>query len=93
MILLFVDKVRSERELMRQIPLRIDYLWFPGYGLEDEVPGHSILSKARKRWGGDVFDKLFGRVILQCMEAGLAGSDKVHIDLSLVRATLRSPPW
>src|SRR6478752_8217306 len=36
MLLLFMDNVRSERELMRVMPLRLDYLWFLGYGLEDE---------------------------------------------------------
>ena len=51
MLLLFLDDVRSERELMRIVPLRLDYLWFLGYGLEDEIPTHSVLSKARKRWG------------------------------------------
>ncbi len=86
MILLFVDNLRSERELMRQIPLRIDYLWFLGYGLDDEVPDHSVLSKARKRWGKTIFDELFGRVVLQCIEAELVGSEKVHIDSSLIRA-------
>jgi transposase len=30
MLLLFWDNVASERELMRVIPLRIDYLWFLG---------------------------------------------------------------
>ena len=38
MLLLFLDDVRSERELMRIAPLRLDYLWFLGYGLEDEIP-------------------------------------------------------
>ena len=46
MLLLFLDDVRSERELIRIVPLRLDYLWFLGYGLEDEVPNHSVLSKA-----------------------------------------------
>ena len=27
MLLLFLDNVSSERELMRVVPLRIDYLW------------------------------------------------------------------
>ncbi len=49
MLLLFLDQVESERELLRQVPLRIDYLWFLGYGLEDETPNHSVLSKARAR--------------------------------------------
>ena len=51
LLLLFCDNVRSERELMRIIPLRIDYLWFLGYGLEDEIPNHSVLSKARSGAG------------------------------------------
>ena len=51
MLLLFLDNVRSERELMRIIPERLDYMWFLGYGLDDAIPNHSVLSKARKRWG------------------------------------------
>lgn len=86
MLLLFLDNVRSERELMRMLPLRIDYLWFLGFGLEDVIPNHSVLSKARRRWGVEVFERLFGRVLEQCLEAGLVGEKKVHIDASLVRA-------
>src|ERR1700719_2703349 len=58
MFLLFYDNVSSERQLMRVIPERLDYLWFLGYGLEDEIPDHSVLSKARTRWGAEVFEKL-----------------------------------
>ena len=43
--------VRSERELMATIPVRLDCLWFLGYDLDDEMPNHSLLSKARTRWG------------------------------------------
>ena len=86
MLLLFVDDVRSERELMRIVPLRLDYLWFLGYGLEDEIPRHSVLSKARKRWGAQVFERLFVRSVEQCVEAGLVDGDKLYIDASLVAA-------
>ena len=34
MLLLFLDSVHSERELMRIIPERLDYMWFLGYGLD-----------------------------------------------------------
>jgi len=86
MLLLFWDNVASERELMRVIPLRIDYLWFLGYGLEDEVPNHSVLSKARQRWGREVFERLFAQTVQQCLEAGLIDGEKLHVDSSLVRA-------
>ena len=86
MLLLFLEDVKSERELMRIIPLRLDYLYFLGYGLEDSVPNHSVLSKARQRWGSEVFEHLFARTVEQCAKAGLIGGDKVHVDASLIRA-------
>jgi transposase len=86
MLLLFLEDIKSERELMRIIPERLDYLWFLSYGLDDEVPDHSVLSKARKRWGKEIFLALFSRVVQQCVEAGLVGGDKIHVDASLVDA-------
>ena len=86
MLLLFLDDVKSERELMRIIPLRLDYLYFLGYGLEDTIPNHSVLSKARQRWGKEIFEQLFTRTIQQCWDAGLIGGDKVHVDASVIRA-------
>jgi len=71
MFLLFQENVRSERELMRRLPERLDWLWFLGYGLDDAIPDHSVLSKARKRWGGALFETLFVRTVRQGVEAGL----------------------
>jgi transposase len=92
MLLLFLDDIKSERELMRIIPERLDYLWFLGYQLDDPIPNHSVLSKARKRWGKEVFVSLFSRVVQQCVEAGLVEGNKIHVDASLVEAnaSLRS---
>jgi transposase len=86
MFLLFYDNVASERELMEVIPERLDYLWFLGYGLDDEIPNHSVLSKARARWGKEVFERLFIRTIDQCVAAGLVSGDKLHVDSSLIAA-------
>ena len=86
MLLLFLDDIKSERELMRVIPERLDYMWFLGYGLDDEIPDHSVLSKARKRWGQEVFVTLFSRVVHQCVEAGLLEGGKIRVDASLVDA-------
>lgn len=86
MFLLFFEDVKSERELMRIIPERLDWLWFLGYGLDEEIPDHSVLSKARARWGLEVFESLFVRIVHQCVEAGLVGADKIHVDSSLIDA-------
>jgi transposase len=86
MFLLFLDNVKSERELMRMLPERLDYLWFIGFGLDDEIPDHSVLSKARARWGQEVFESLFVRTVQQCVQAGLVDGTKLHLDGSLINA-------
>lgn len=86
MLLMFLDDIASERELAGVIRERLDYLWFLGYGLDDEVPNHSVLSKARARWGSEVFCQLFVRTVEQCVAAGLVNGKKLHVDSSLVRA-------
>jgi transposase len=86
MLLLVFYNVRSERELIQTVPERIDWLWFLGYDLDYEIPDHSVLSKARKKWGVDVFQSFFERIVLQCVEAGLVDGRKIFVDSSLVDA-------
>ena len=86
LFLLVFDNVKSERELMRMLPERLDYLWFLGFGLDDEIPDHSVLSKARARWGQEVFESLFVRTVQQCVAAGLVDGTKLHFDGSLINA-------
>jgi len=86
MFLLFFENVKSERELLRTLPMRLDWLWFLGLDLDSKVPHHSVLSKARKRWGAVVFEELFVRVVRACVEAGLVEGSKIHMDGSLVDA-------
>jgi transposase len=86
MFLLFFDNVPSERQLMEILPERLDYLWFLGYGINDPVPHHSVLSKARGRWGSVLFEKLFMRTVAACAAAGLVDGQKIHVDGSLIKA-------
>lgn len=86
MLLLVFYNVRSERELMDTVPERLDWLWFLGYDLDSEIPHHSVLSKARKRWGVEVFQNFFERIVWQCVEARLVDGRKLFLDSSLVDA-------
>ena len=72
MLLLFLDDIRSERELMRIIP--------------GAARLRSVLSKARKRRGKDVFLALFSRFVHQCVEARLVEGSKIYVDARLVDA-------
>ena len=86
LLLLFLYDIPSERELMEQVRARLDFLWFLGFDLDTEVPDHSVLSKARARWGSRVFERLFCQTVSQCVQAGLVNGRLLHVDSTMVRA-------
>ena len=94
MLLLVLYNVRSERELMDTLAERLDWLWFLGFDLDTEIPNHSVLSKARRRWGEEAFRSFYERVVWQCtetssaqvVESGLVDGRKIFVDSSLVQA-------
>ena len=86
MLLLVFYNVRSERELMDTLGERLDWLWFLDFDLDTEIPNHSVLSKARKRWGEEAFRGFYERVVWQCVEKGLVDGRKIFVDSSLIQA-------
>lgn len=88
MLISFLENIPGERELLRRLPERLDWLWFCEYDIDSTLPNHSVLSKARRRWGLDVFEQLFAVVLTQCMEAGLVDGQTIHIDSSLIQGNV-----
>jgi len=88
MLILFLENIPSERELMRRLPERLDWLWFCEFDLDDILPNHSVPSKARRRWGLEIFEEFFQVVLQQCMAAGLVDGETVHIDSSLIQGNV-----
>ena len=86
MFLLIFYNIRSERELVLTIPERLDWLWFLDYDLDDDIPNHSVLSKARVRWGSGAFKTFFENIVWQCVQAGLVDGSKLFMDSSMVQA-------
>ena len=93
-LLLVLYNVRSERELMDTLAERLDWLWFLDFDLDTEIPNHSVLSKARKRWGEEAFRSFYERVVwqrtetssAQVVEKGLVDGRKIFVDSSLIQA-------
>lgn len=88
----FLMGVPGLRPMLRRTTTDVALRWFAGYGLTDRLPDHSSLSKILKRWGKELFEELFERVVQQCLEAGLVTGEMLHVDATLVRAdvSLRS---
>jgi transposase len=79
--------ITSERRLAREISLNLGYRWFLGYDFDQPTPDHSVLSKARARFGPEVFESFFRRSIDLCREAGLLEEGPVYVDSTLIQAS------
>lgn len=78
--------ITSERRLMREIQVNMAYRWFLGFDLDETIPDHSVLSKARARFGMEVFEHFFKHSIELCQKAGLLAEGPVYVDTTLVQA-------
>jgi transposase len=85
-LIMFFEGIRSERQLMDMVAMRLDHRWFIGYDLNEEVPDHSSLSKIRDRYGLEVFQRFFERIVELCIEAGLVWGKELYFDGTKVRA-------
>ena len=86
MLLGYLYGMGSERRLAEECSLHLAYRWYLGYDLDESTPDHSVLSKARRRYGQEVFEQFFEAVLDRCVEAGLVGAEVIFADSTLVQA-------
>jgi transposase len=84
----YVFAIRSERLICREVQVNLAYRWFCKLGIEDAIPDHSAFSRSRNERfrEGDVFRRLFERVVERCIAAGLVGGEGFAVDASLIAA-------
>src|SRR5499425_1806237 len=84
----YVFAIRSERALCREVRVNLAYRWFCGLGIEDNIPDHSVFSRARNERfrDSDIFRGVFERVVETCIAAGLVGGQGFAVDASLIQA-------
>jgi len=84
----YVFAIRSERLLCREVQVNLAYRWFCRLGIEDAIPDHSVFSRARNERfrEGEVFRRVFERVVEACIASGLVGGEGFAVDASLIQA-------
>src|SRR5260370_27463426 len=78
--------IRSERRVCEEAWLTLAWRWLLGYELDEPVADHSVLSKARQRFGRAVYERFFTRIVQLCEARGLAEGDVVFLDSTLSKA-------
>src|SRR5713226_8115177 len=82
----YLFQVVSERQLCEEATLNLAWRWFLGYELDEPLPDHSVLTKARTRFGVRVYEKFFQHIVRLCESAGLVEGDVLFIDSTLSKA-------
>ena len=73
--------------MCEEIHYNLAYRWFCRLSLEDDVPDHSSFTRIRDRFGEEVFEAVFRRIVILCKEKGLvAGECHVMTDATLIAA-------
>jgi transposase len=88
LIIGYVFAIRSERLLCREVKVNLAYRWFCGLSIEDNIPDHSVFSRARSERfrESDLFRRVFEHVVEACIAAGLVGGEDFAVDASLIVA-------
>jgi len=85
-LIMFFEGIRSERQLMEIVNVNLAHRWFIGYDLDEAVPDHSSLSKTRDRYGVEVFQRFFEKIVELCITAGLVWGKELYFDGTKVKA-------
>jgi transposase len=70
-LVLFFERLRSERQLMEVVADRLSIRWYLGYDLTKPLPDHSSLTRIRDRYGLQIFRRFFEEIVETCIEVGL----------------------
>jgi len=86
----YLFNIQSERRLCEEAGLNLAWRWFLGYELDEPLPDHSVLTKARRRFGTKVYEQFFARIVQLCEKAGLVQGDVLFVDSTLTQANASS---
>lgn len=85
-LIMFFEGIRSERQLMEMVNLNLAHRWYIGYDLDEDVPDHSSLTKIRERYGLEIYQRFFEKIVELCIEAGLVWGKELYFDGTKVQA-------
>ena len=82
----FLYGIESDRRLCEEIHLNLAYRWFCRLDLTDAVPDHSSLTRIRDRFGVEIFQQIFERLIKILKDNGFLKGKKIVVDSSIFEA-------
>jgi transposase len=82
----YLENLNSDRRTIAHSKMRLDILFFLGYGLDEELPWHSTISRTRALYGEEVFKELFSKVLSLCVSKQMLSGRRQAIDSAYIKA-------
>ena len=82
----YLENLISDRQLISHCSMRLDILYFIGYDIDEELPWHSTISRTRQLFPESVFEEVFTKVLILCIEKGMVSGHTQTIDSAPVKA-------
>ncbi|MEP1489377.1 MAG: transposase [Algibacter sp.] len=81
----YLEDIISDRHLIQHSNMRLDILYFLGYDIDEELPWHSTISRTRQLYPETVFEDVFTRVLVMCVDKGMVSGHTQAIDSAPVK--------
>lgn len=80
--------IRSMRQTIKDIEVNVAYRWFLGLSMLDAVPHFTTFGKnyTRRFQGTDLYERIFERVLCECMNCGFVDMSTIFIDSTHIKA-------
>ncbi|MCB4235557.1 transposase [Kaistella anthropi] len=82
----YLNNLNSDRALLRFCSDSLSIRLFLGYDLDEELPWHSTISRARALFGEELFMKLFQKILSLCIEKGMVRGKRQAVDSAFIKA-------
>lgn len=82
----YLENIISDRDLIQHSSMRLDILYFLDYDIEESLPWHSTISRTRQLYPEVVFEEVFTKVLIMCVDKGMVSGHTQAIDSAPIKA-------
>ncbi len=82
----YLENIISDRDLIQHSSMRLDILFFLGYDIDEPLPWHSTISRTRQLYPEKVFEEVFTKVLIMCIDKGMVSGHTQSIDSAPIKA-------
>ena len=82
----YIFNINSDRKLCEELRYNLAYRWYCKLEIDSSTPDHFSISKIRDRYGEEVFQIFFDKIVDLCAKHGLVKGERIITDGTLIEA-------